>query len=109
MRRDRLTNEWALEGGPLVLADRGMCLIDDFDKVRRGKVVWTSLDLPMYLMRDVLQMNNSDRTSIHEALEQQSISVSNAGIVTSLQVAIKRHPQSRHTSSVHVTNQNKHS
>ncbi len=61
IKDEQFSGGWVLEAGAMVLANKGVCNIDEFEK-----------------------MDENDQVSLHEALEQQTISISKASIMATL-------------------------
>ncbi|MBI4177744.1 MAG: minichromosome maintenance protein MCM [Candidatus Aenigmarchaeota archaeon] len=61
MKDEQFSGGWVLEAGAIVLSNKGLCSIDEFEK-----------------------MHENDQVALHEAMEQQSVSVAKASIIATL-------------------------
>jgi replicative DNA helicase Mcm len=61
VKDDMNDGRWTIEGGALVMADMGIAAVDEMDKMR-----------------------TEDKSALHEAMEQQTISIAKAGIIATL-------------------------
>ena len=78
-----------LEAGALVLADGGICAIDEYAS-RLSPFLHTSSPPSLHTFHALLHLHRfdsireHDRAAIHEAMEQQTLSVAKAGLVCKL-------------------------